>query len=615
MAKQLKFENVISLGVSYSWENGINSSTQSCDTIVSGEEWVKRVKDINLDVLNTDLGNQGGQVVEAMALNQDRYLDTSEADIYANGSYFGNGKMVGYSIKEGSQSNNIISSLNYRMETDGADPDPDNIDKLEDPVSREESITVSRDIKSKTYKIEHSYDINYGSEFDLVSDHPLYSNKPSYESAEGRLLLGQNKANQVVNVSPIDYLQYVPSLSKYTLSNGWDLKAISDDCFGKKTTTTENKDFINGNYSLNKTIEISYTGEDIETGNLEPWTIEYKMSWSSSEIDGELCGTATMDGTVSAGGILGVGMCGPDQATNSKAAQSGYNYFVSGGIAKSRMQSWYSELNELLPKNSQSTLNPEMINLTALQCTPSVQKGGSNDGSIKFSFEMNNCTNQKTINGSPYVLTEKESTSRGFSECNEEKIPFIKGTTSKSVQGKCGQQIDTQGNYPRFQSITGIQKPNNPVYPNGGTNGARWSGTSSSYSYNKYQANIEWSTTFSDSPKDENCKPRACGDTDGCGQFETKVDYKPKTPRYVDVVTPKSVLKIQVGNDLPKVTASSILTSNGTGCVNDLTVLLSGLSVELIKNKPSCFIEGLSWNYSTEFLGDTVMGGTVNGID
>ncbi|MFT6602612.1 MAG: hypothetical protein ACJARO_000120 [Bacteriovoracaceae bacterium] len=617
MAKQLKFDNVISLGVSYSWENGINSSTQSCGKITSSEdEWVKRVKNINIDVLNTDLGNQGGQVDQAMALNQARYLDTSESDIYANGSYFGKGKFGGYSIKEGSQSNDIVSSLSYTMESDGADPDPDNIDNLDDPVSIEETITVSRDIQNKKYNIEHSYSINFGNEFDLVSNHPLYSGNSSYETAEGRLLLGQNRSNNTVNVSPVNYLQYIPSLSKYASANGWDLDALSADCYGKNVTTTETKDFINGDFSLNKNIEISYTGEDIDNTNQTPWQTEYSMSWSSSEIDGESCGIAAMNGTISAGGMMGEGQCGPDAINNTIAAKSGYDYFVLGGEAKKRMTSWYGSLNSLLPKNSQSSLNPQMTNLKANQCTPSVQKGGEeNNGTITFSFEMNNCKNQKqTAGGSPYSISETSSSSRGVSECNKKKVITFEATSTKSVQAKCGQQIDVLGDHPRFGSISSISKPAAPAYPTEGKNPKRWKIKSESYSYNEYQASRNWNLTYSDSPDDDACNPR-CEETSGCGQFKTEIKQVPKSPRYVEATTSNGPLKVQKGNNLPTKSISTSLLANASGCNTDINSLLGNLKSELSSNTPQCVIQGLSWEYSTEFMGDTQIKGSMNGID
>ena len=612
MAKELKFDNVISMGVSYTWQNGVNSSSQSCSEINSGQEWVKRVKSVNLDVLNTDLPNQGGDVVQGMALNQEKYLDTSVADIYANGSYVGNGRMVGYSIKEGSQSSDIVSSLDYKIENGGADPDSDNIDDIDDPVTQEEYITVSRDIKNKTYSIEHSYSINYGSDFNLVSNHPLYSGNLNYQSTEARLLLGENKANQVLNVSPANYLQYIPSLAKYTAGNGWNLQAISSDCFGKNTTTTENKDFINGNYSLNKSIEISYTGEDIDTQNTDPWTVEYSMSWASSEIDGETCGTATMRGSVSAGGMLGAGQCGGNQISNSIAARNGYDDFVSGGKAKARMDSWYGEINELLPANSQSTLNPQMVNLQASQCSSSVQRGGaSNNGSIEFSFEMNNCKKQKVTGGSPYVLSESTNTSTNKTE--EGIVTEV--TVKKSVKGKCGQQVSPSGQYIRYDSISSIQAPGDPIVPGGKPFRVK----GESYSYNKYQAFQEWNITSTNGKKTEDGKNRNIGceeESDGCGQFDTNEESNPATPRYVEATTSDGTIRVQRGRNLPVKTVSTSLSAKGTGCSNlELNTLLGKLKVELSSNTPSCIIQGMSWQYSSSYGGDTEIQGSVNGIN
>ena len=64
-----------------------------------------------------------------------------------------------YSIKEGSQSNAVITNLEMM---NGGPDDQENFDKKDDPVQRSENITVSRDIKAKSYTIVHKYDINFG---------------------------------------------------------------------------------------------------------------------------------------------------------------------------------------------------------------------------------------------------------------------------------------------------------------------------------------------------------------------------------------------------------------------------------------------------------------------
>ena len=58
----LYFNNVISMGVSYSWTRQNDSAGfLQCDGLNHGENnFVKRSKSLNLDVLNLDLNNAGG---------------------------------------------------------------------------------------------------------------------------------------------------------------------------------------------------------------------------------------------------------------------------------------------------------------------------------------------------------------------------------------------------------------------------------------------------------------------------------------------------------------------------------------------------------------------------
>ena len=50
-----------------------------------------------------------------MANNQSEYVATNPVDVYANGIFAGNGKLVDYSIKEGGQANAVVTNLNYEM--------------------------------------------------------------------------------------------------------------------------------------------------------------------------------------------------------------------------------------------------------------------------------------------------------------------------------------------------------------------------------------------------------------------------------------------------------------------------------------------------------------------
>ena len=146
---RLEFNNVISMGVSYSWEHiaGENAAN-SCEGVSEEEKsnLIKRTKNVSLDLLNLDLGNADNSVIQFMANNQSQYVAGSLVDIYANGIYAGNGKLSNYSIKEGSQSNSVVTNLNYEMKNGGPD-DSQNFDTAENPVQRTESINVSRDVK------------------------------------------------------------------------------------------------------------------------------------------------------------------------------------------------------------------------------------------------------------------------------------------------------------------------------------------------------------------------------------------------------------------------------------------------------------------------------------
>ena len=45
--------------------------------------------------------------------------------------------------------------------------------------------------------------------------------------------------------------------------------------------SSETKDYINGNYSKTLTRQISYTGENIDEQDTDPYEIEYTMSFNT----------------------------------------------------------------------------------------------------------------------------------------------------------------------------------------------------------------------------------------------------------------------------------------------------------------------------------------------
>lgn len=608
--QKLEFNNVISMGVSYSWENMAGElSPVPCSGVnqQDGGSLIKRTKSIALDVLNLDFDNTS-EVVDFMAQSQSKYVAPNLVDIYANGIYAGNGKLSNYSVKEGSQSNAIVTNLGYEM-VDGGPDDEEDIDKQENPVSRDESITVSRDIKAKSYTIEHSYSINFGNDFNLVSNHPLYSGNPSYESVDARLALGENEANQKF-LNPIDYNQYI-DLNGYSLGTGWNLEMLKNSCMGSFQTSSETKDYINGNYSKTLTREIRYTGENIDEQDTEPYEIEYTMSFTTEERNNESCAIATMQGTVRSTSSA-YNDCG-QAIDNSAAAQSGFDAFITSGVAKTRLTSWFNSLSSIAGSNS--SLNPVMKNLTKTQCIPSVDRGeNKNNGEIKFSFEMNNCSAEKqTVSGSPY--TENESTTSSFSkgkDCDGKEVGITNSTVNKSVQASCGAQVDSSGNYPRFDSIGSIGAPDAPPYEGDREDDNKIQ--SESYSYSPYQGSKSWSITYSDALKDQDCNNRSGGDP--CNKFTTTVNEKPRIPRYAEVVTCNGIITEQKGFNSPTKNASVRLEVGHDSCSGlSLEDTAQKIKNELQDNGPSCVIQNLSWSYSKNAGGKPSAQGSIGGIN
>lgn len=608
-AQKLEFNNVISMGVSYSWENIAGTASPfPCSGInqEDGSSLIKRTKSVALDVLNLDLDNTA-EVVELMAESQSKYITPNLVDIYANGIYAGNGKLKNYSIKEGSQSNAVVTNLGYEMINGGPD-DYENIDEPEDPVQREESITVSRDIRNKSYTIEHSYSISFGNDFNLISNHPLYSGNPSYESVDARLALGENEANQKF-LNPINYNQYI-DLSGYAVGEGWDLERLQDNCMGSFQTASETKDFINGDYSKTLTREIRYTGENINDQDADPYEIEYTMSFDTEQRNGESCAIAKMDGVVR-GTASAYNSCG--SGTNiSQAAQSGFDAFVTSGVAKERLSGWFDALSSIA--GSTTDLNPVMKNLTKSQCIPTVDRGDNkNNGEIKFSFEMNNCpSEQQTDEGSPYSVTE--TTSSSFSkgkDCEGKEVEVVSSNSSKSVQASCGIQIDSSGNYPRFESIDSIGAPSDPPYEGSRPDDNKIQ--SRSYSYNPYQASKSWTINYSDTLKDQDCLDRQ---DDPCNKFTTTINKKPRTPKYAQATTCQGIISEQKGYDNASQSASITLNVGKDSCdVLSLEETLEKLEIKLQDNAPSCVIQQLNWSYSRSKGNKPSAQGNVGGIN
>lgn len=601
--QKLEFNNVISMGVSYSWENiAGEGNTNACSDIVKGENLVKRTKNVSLDVLNLDLTNAGDSVINFMANNQSKYVAGDLVDIHANGVYAGNGKLTNYAIKEGGQSNAVVTNLNYEMVNGGPD-DTEDLDKPENPIERNETITVSRDIQGNTYTIEHTYAVNFGNEFNLVTDHPAYANDPTYASASARLSMAASEANKSFQ-SPISYGNYI-NLDGYATKEGWDLEMLKENCMGAYSTSSETRDYINGNYSKTLTQILRYTGKDIDKSDTNPYEIEYTMSFQSQEFEADdettTCAVATMEGVVrnTAGPLFS--RCG-EEIGPSDAAQSGYDRFVQNGKAKGILKNWF---NAIAPKAGiTENLNNVMVNSTTKVCVPNVQKGNAkNDGTIKFSFEMNNCPGEKETeqdeNGNSYPYSESITENYSFStqkDCDDVTQDVTTSTINKSVSAtsSCILNIDEDGKYPLFDSISSVNGPSDPAYIGDRPKDNKIRSESSSSS--PYQGSKSWSITYSDAINTDNCQKRP--NSGQCYSFNVQSNRKAATDRIVSQATANGIQTQTQGTNAPQKSISLNLNVQ-QDCAGILLDNLKDEAVSILnKNAPSCIITSLNWSYS-----------------
>lgn len=610
-AQKLEFNNVISMGVSYAWENAAGGENViACSGLSKAGSLVKRTKNVSLDVLNLDLANADDSVIDFMANNQSRYVDGHLVDIHANGVYAGNGKLTEYSIKEGSQSNAVITNLNYEMINGGPD-DQENLDKEDDPVTRSESITVSRDIKAKSYTIEHTYDINYGNEFNLVTDHPSYADDPDYQSITARLALGANEANQAFK-NPVDYQDYI-NLSGFAVGSGWNQKMLNDNCMGAFQTSSETKDYINGNYSKTLTRVIRYTGENIDDSDNNPYEIEYTMSFAPKKEQEEIFMVATMQGTITST----VGNC-PNDIKPSDAAQLGYDNFVVGNNwadspAKTKLKDWFSALSPLAGYTE--PLNDIVINEKKKVCVPNVQKGSEkNNGKIEFSFEITNQANQeKTLQGHTYGVSETESVS--FSkqkDCDGIEVDVTNTTVSKSVTAKsnCVPRINDQGEHSLYDTISSVPGPSAPSYsgPRPQTNSLQ----SSSVTVSPYQGSNSWSYTYSDAITAEDCTKRNQGK---CYSFNVTTNITNPVNRMVTTNTQNGPQRQQQGQTLKRKSVSVNLVINDPKCLPTLGQIKTELLGILDSNAPNCVTTSKNWSISISKDGSPSANGSIAGIE
>ena len=178
----------------------------------------------------------------------------------------------------------------------------------------------------------------------MVTDHPSYANNPDYQSINARLALGANEANQAFQ-NPVDYGDYI-DLSGFAVGSGWNQKMLDDNCMGAFQTSSETKDYINGNYSKTLTRVIRYTGENIDDNDNNPYEIEYTMSFAPKQENEETFMVATLQGTITST----VGNC-PSDIKPADAAQLGYDNFVVGNNwtdspAKEKLKNWFHTLSQ-----------------------------------------------------------------------------------------------------------------------------------------------------------------------------------------------------------------------------------------------------------------------------
>ena len=604
---KLYFNNVTSMGVSYSWENTADSNNNViCTGLNHGENnFIKRSKNVSLSVTNLDLNNAGGSTIAKMAQDQDHYVVTDPTRVYANGLYAGQGRLVDYSINEGSLSNESTTNLSYDMSNE----DNDSVDQVDDPVDRTESITVSRDIKGKSYTIEHSYGVSFGNDFDLISDHPLYADNPAYASVDARLALGEQEANAAIYTNPVDYGEYI-DLSAYTTKKGWDLAKLENGCSGVSSNSSSTKDFINGSYSLSKTINLSYTGADLEDDR-DLYEVTYTMSWGEETRGNEndLCAIIKMDGVVRGNAKN----CGPE-LNASVYAESGYQKFIVDGAAKTKVTNFFNYIKDNISGVPTGAIHDTMFDLKKAQCNPSVDRGEEkNNGEINFSFEMHNCPNYNSADGS--TVTNSTSNDVNYSECNDVRIKITQNSADISVNaGSCLLSIDESGNYPNFESIkdainTGEIKDAASGNYSGSFSG-RYTLKSENISYNPYGATRSYSVTYSDSPRDADCNPL----NNECGKPTTKTKTKEKQPIYADAQAGNcGDFEIKGYRHPTKSVTSRIKYSKECETLTN-SEIINLLKDELNDNSPTCAINDVHWSLSRNQ--DTVeASATMNGIN
>ena len=600
---RVNFNNVTSMGVSYDWSHG-QGAVIPCPGITNQEgrdnDWIERVKTVDLEVANLDLSNAGGAVIANMAAQQDKYVNTATHSIYANGIYAGNGYLTSYSINEGSMSNASTTNLSYTMRDGGEDPNE--ADDEDNPVTRSESIKVTRDIKGKSYTIDHSYSVSFGSDFDLVTDFPLYASDPQYKSVDGRLALGEQEAQSAVNNDITNYGDYI-DLSPYTLAKGFDLRKINDGCSGVFTTSNETKNFINGDYSLSKTTILRYTGENLDP-DIDPYEIDYSISWDQqNKADGGGdCVVLKFQGNINAN-QGSVQDCSEEAGGAGAVAESGFQEWVTGPSAKGivKVKEFFNAVKDELavPNASNYPLIEEILSYKKKECVPSVDKGGNNDGTIEFEFEMSTCP-ENNVDGTQYEYEQSTSISFSKGGCKGAERRVTEISVDGNVQGNCGQNLGSDGSYPRWESVESVFADLKGSGLAGGP--GKYDGeftlrlASEKTSINKYEGNGSYTYSWTDSPFDQNCEPPSEGGCNSNFGVTVRTTNTPSVTRYVNTMTAEGNVSEVKGKTPARKTSSIKIKSKATKEKFPLTIdsVMEEAKCQMNLNKPACVIDTIS---------------------
>lgn len=622
---KLEFENVISMGVSYSWSLQ-SQSTSSSQNIAQGvgipcnqistdpktvqnqstQNVIRRTKNVSLDVLYLDLQNNNDVVVDLYNKIEN---NSQPVFISANGITAGKGRLKGFSIKEGNQSNAAVANLNYEM-VNGVLPElaeqenepEEQVDEEEEPIERTETINVSRDVKNNSMRVEHTVSVNYGNDSNLVSDHSVGSSSPKYKDINGRIALAQNDVNAAFS-SSINYSDYIDTQGFLT-SQGFDKKKLEDQCMIGKSSSSESKDLENGNFSKTVVYEVSFTGElDVDTEKEDTWEIEYSMSFDTQQENNIDYGVAQMQG-VSRGVINPYTKCGKTEngksrsreqieELNAAAAQSGINDFVKGGKAKNILRQYFNQLQGAAGLTRGA--NNKITDLKQKTCVPAIDNA-ENNGTIEFSFNIDSKPNE-AVDITTETIDENisESISVG-KDCTDLEVKVIESTSNISAQGLCGLEINGNGEYEKYNLIKDINTPSDPPYP-GGDFQDRWRIKSTNINYNQYNGTKQISVIFSDAATNKDCEE--IGD-DECDIFEVTESSKPEKPRYVEQVTCDGIFKQQKGFDPPTKSASLRLKQTIKKECQEVSweELVKNSLDKVNESTPDCLVENFNWSYS-----------------